>query len=141
MAASAAPRSRRSTHPAIVLRVLGAAALAVSGWLHYDLAAGPLVSDGQVTLAGLFIVQAVVAGLVALWVLVRGDRWSWVAVLVVGLASLVALVLSVYVRIPSIGPFPVLYEPLWYAEKVVAAVSAGAAAVVALVALARLLRR
>lgn len=134
MSASPAPRSRRPTQLAIVLRVLGAAALAVSGWLHYDLATGPLVSDGQVTLAGLFIAQAVVAGLVALWVLVRGDRLCWVAVLLVGVASLVALVLSVYVKIPSIGPFPALYEPLWYAEKVVAAVSAGAAAIVALVA-------
>lgn len=58
----------------------------------------------------------------------------------VGLASLTALVLSVYVRIPSIGPFPVLYEPLWYAEKVAAAMAAGTAAVVALVALRRVLR-
>lgn len=72
-----AAAARRSTHLATVLRVLGAAALAVSGWLHYDLASGPLVSDGQVTLAGLFIAQAVVAGLVALWVLVRSDRLSW----------------------------------------------------------------
>lgn len=45
-----------------------------------------------------------------------------VAAALVGLASLAALVGSVYVRIPSIGPLPGLYEPSWYLTKVAAAV-------------------
>ena len=125
------PRSR----PTLALRVLAAAALAASSYLHVALAQGPLVSGGQVTLAALFLAQAVVAGLVALWVLVRPGRLAWLAVLAVGGASFAALVLSVYVRIPAIGPFPVLYEPQWYGDKVAAAVAAAVAAVAAAVAL------
>ena len=136
MSRTATPSTRDRTPVALVLRVLGAAALAVSAYLHVHLATGPKITDGEITLAGLFLAQAVVATLVAVWVLVLGDRLAWLAAAVVGVASLGALVLSVYVEIPSIGPFPTLYEPVWYADKVVAAVSAAVAAVVALLALA-----
>lgn len=123
----------------VVLRVLGGLALGVSALIHIDIARGqPLFGDGQITLMGLFMAQGVVAALVALWVLVRGNRLSWLAVGAVGLASLAALVLSVYVEIPSIGPFPAIYEPIWYTDKYVAAAAAGAAALIALVALAGL---
>jgi hypothetical protein len=117
-------------------RVVAAAALAVSAYLHLDLARGPLVGGGQITLAGLFTAQAVVAIVVALAVLLRPGRPAWVAVAIVGLGSLAALVLSVYVQIPAVGPFPTLYEPLWYPEKVIAAGAAALAAVTAMVALA-----
>ncbi len=125
----------------IVLRVLGVVALGVSAFVHIDIASSrPLVADGQITLMGLFMAQGVVAAIAALWVLVRGDTLAWLAVGAVGLASLAALVLSVYVKIPSIGPFPVIYEPIWYTDKYVAAVAAGAAALIALVTLASLRR-
>lgn len=39
-------------------------------------------------------------------------------------------------RLPGPGPLPVLYEPVWYAEKAVAAVAAGLAALGAAVSLA-----
>jgi len=134
-------RTTRRRRTGVVPRVLGAAALGVSAYLHVDIARGlPLFGDGQVTLMGLFMAQAVVAALVAVWVLVRGDRLAWLAAGVVGLGSLAALVLSVYVRIPSIGPLPVIYEPFWYTDKYVAAAAAAVAAVVAAVALASLTR-
>ena len=129
--------TRRQPSRSLLLRVLAAVALGVSAYLHVDLAQGPLVSAGQITLAGLFIAQAVVATIVALAVLVRPGRLTWAAVAVVGLASFAALVLSVYVQIPAVGPFPTLYEPIWYGEKVAAAGAAALAALVALVALAR----
>ena len=59
----------------------------------------------------------------------------------VALGSLAALVLSVYVRIPAVGPFPELYEPIWYADKYLAAAAAAVAGVVALVAALSLRRR
>ncbi len=125
----------------IVLRVLGVVALGVSAFVHIDIASSrPLVADGQITLMGLFMAQGVVAAIVALWVLVRGDTLAWLAVGAFGLASLAALVLSVYVEIPSIGPFPTIYEPVWYTDKYVAAAAAGAAAIIALVALVRMPR-
>lgn len=130
--------ARRAPRTAgLLLRVLAAVALGVSAYLHVVLAQGPLTSGPTITVAGLFLAQAVVAGLVAVWVLVRGSRTAWAAALVVALASLAALVLSVYVQVPAIGPFPALYEPAWYPEKVVAAVSVALAAAVALLALAR----
>lgn len=138
-----ASTSRVATHrrTGVVLRVLGAAALGVSAFVHIDIARGlPLFADGGITLMGLFMAQGVVAALAALWVLLRGDTLAWLAVGAVGLASLAALVLSVYVEIPSVGPFPVIYEPIWYTEKYVAAAAAGAAALIALVALASLRR-
>ena len=132
-----APSSRTER----LLALVAAVALAVSAYVHIDLGNAPYGTDGQITLSGLFIAQALVAVLAALWVLVRPSRLAWLAVLAVGVASLLALVLSVYVRIPSVGPFPVLYEPLWYGDKVVAAVAAGVAAVAAVVALAAAGRR
>ena len=49
--------------------------------------------------------------------------------------------LSTYVRLPQVGPFPVLYEPVWYTDKVVAAVAAGVALLGALAGLAAGARR
>jgi len=134
--APARSHAPRSASRALGLRVVAAAALCLSAYLHLDLARGPLAGGGQITLAGLFTAQAVVAVVVAVAVLLRPRRPAWVAVAVVGLASLAALVLSVYVQIPAVGPFPTLYEPVWYPEKAAAAVAAALASVAALVALA-----
>lgn len=117
------------------LRWLTAAALAVSAYLHVDLASSPYYADGQLTLSALFVGQAVVAAAVAVWVLLSSGRLAKLAALAVAAGSLLALVLSVYVRLPSFGPFPVLYEPLWYADKVAAAVAAAVATVAALASL------
>ena len=134
--------TRHRARTGMLLRVLGALALGYSGWLHLRIALErpPYFADGQVTLTGLFIAQAVAVAVVVVWVLVRGDRWAWLAFGAVALGSLVALVASVYVRIPSIGPFPVIYEPLWYLDKNLAAVAAAVASVVALIALLSLRR-
>ena len=124
----------------MILRLLTAAALAVSAYVHLDLSSAPYYAAGQLTLGALFLGQAVVAAVVALWVLARPSRPSYAAAAVVAAASFLALVLSTYVRLPSVGPFPVLYEPVWYAEKVVAAAAAGVALLAALAGLARRLR-
>jgi hypothetical protein len=135
--------TRRAGRTGMALRVLGAVALGFSAYLHFRIAAErpPLLADGQITLSGLFVAQAVAATLVSLWVLVRGSRLAWLAFGAVALGSLAALVLSVYVQIPSIGPFPLIYEPIWYLDKYLAAGSAALAALVALVALAATRRR
>ena len=126
--------------PWLVVRLLTAAALAVSAFVHLRLSASPYYAAGQLTLGALFLAQAVVAVPVALWVLVRPSRAAYAAALVVGAASLLALVVSTYVRLPSVGPFPVLYEPFWYADKVVAAVAAAVAGLAAATGLARRVR-
>ncbi len=125
---------------ATAVRLLTVVALAVSAYVHVDLSSSPYYAGGQLTLGALFLGQAVVAGLVALWVLVRPSRAAYAPAAVVAAASFAALVLSTYVRLPQVGPFPVLYEPFWYADKVVAAVAAGVALLAALAGLARRVR-
>ena len=122
------------------VRLLTAVALAVSAWVHLDLSSSPYYAGGQLTLGALFLGQAVVAAVVALWVLARPSRAAYAAAAGVAAASSAALVLSTYVRLPQVGPFPVLYEPVWYADKVVAAVAAGVALLAALAGLARRVR-
>lgn len=123
-----------------MIRLLTAAALAVSAYVHLDLSSSPYWAGGQLTLGALFLGQAVVAAAVAVWVLVRPVRAACAAAAAVAAASLVALVLSTYVRLPQVGPFPVLYEPFWYADKAVAAVAAGVAVLAATAGLVRRLR-
>lgn len=138
--------SHRAPRPAdriaTALRIVGAIALGYSGYLHLRIALErpPLLADGGVTLSGLFVAQAFAAAVVVIWVLVQGRLFSWLAFAAVAFGSLAALVLSTYVRIPAVGPFPVLYEPVWYADKYLAAVSAAIAGVVAAVAVLRLRR-
>ena len=125
----------------LLARLLTAVALAVSAYVHVDLSSSPYWAGGQLTLGALFLGQAVVAGVVALWVLVRPSRAAYAVAALVAAASFLALVLSTYVRLPQVGPFPVLYEPVWYADKVVAAVAAGVALLAATAGLALAGRR
>jgi len=130
------------------LRVALAAALGYSGWVHWDLHevydanATSVLSQGD-----LFLAQAVVAWIVAAAVLVLGGhplwgRLSWLAALVVGAASLAAVLISVYVDIGQVGPIPSMYEPIWTTDKAWSAVAEGAAAGLAAVRLTLpLLRR
>lgn len=122
---------RRSPVP----RALVAVALLVSAWVHATLPAGPVTAGGRLTLAGLFLAQAVVAGLAAGWLLLLPSRAAWAAAAVVGLGSLAAVVLSTYVPLPAVGPVPALHDPDWYRVKVLAAVSAALAGAGALAGL------
>ena len=133
---STAPARRTPARPSLALRLLVALALLASAYLHVVLASGPKVSGGQLTIAALFLGQAVVAALVALWLLALPSRLAWLAAAVVGLGSLAAVVVATYVQVPAIGPFPSLYEPGWYQDKVLAALAAGVAGVAALPGLA-----
>lgn len=126
-----APAVGRLAPGVVAVRLVAAAALGASAYLHITLAEGPLAADGQVTVAGLFVAQAVVATAAALWVLLRGGRLAWAVAGVVGLGSLLALLASLYVDVPAFGPFPSIYEPGWYSDKAYAAVTAGVAAAVA----------
>lgn len=117
--------------------MLTALALLVSAYVHSDLADPPWSDDGQVTLAGLFLAQAVVSAAIGLWLLVRPGRLVLLAAGALALASLVGVLASYFVKIPSLGPLPAVYEPFWYAEKVVVLVATGLATACAALALAR----
>ena len=137
------PAGRPAARSGRALRLLGALALGISAVVHLRLALErpPLLADGGITLSGLFLAQAVAAAVVVVWVLLRGDRPAWAAFGLVAVGSLVALLASVYVEVPAIGPLPPIYEPVWYADKVISVVTAAVATVVAAVALAGTRRR
>ena len=125
----------------IVLRLLGAAALAISSYVHLHGAHFYKSLGDSITQGDLFYAQGAVAAAVALWVLATGHRWAWVAAGLVGAGSFAAVMLYRYVNVGAIGPIPNMYEPTWQTnEKLLSAYAEAAALVIAVVALSRLLR-
>ncbi len=115
----------------LALQFVTAAALAVSAYLHLNLAGGYDLIGEQVTLGHLFRVQAASAVIAGLALLARPAQLTWALAALVGFGSLAALVLTVYVAVPAIGPFPRIHEPVWFPDKTLAAVAAALAAAAA----------
>jgi hypothetical protein len=116
-------------------RVLVVAGLAVSGYVHFNLASPYAEAGGVINEGVLFNAEAVAALLAALVVAIYGNRASYLAAFAVTASAVAALLVSRYVDLGAIGPFPDLYDPVWFGEKVLAAVAAGIAALAALVGL------
>src|SRR3954454_21584272 len=113
------------------LRVLAVAALAVSAYVHLNLkhlydGNGDPISQGD-----LFLVQGLLAALVAVVLLVTGSRWAWWAAAVVGAASFAAVMVSVYTSVGEIGPLPNMHDASWFPspDKAVSAVAEAAVVV------------
>ena len=122
-------RSRSS----LVLALLAAAGLAYDAYVHLDLAS---VYDGvgdTITQGGLFRVEAALAIVAALVVLVSDHRLAWLVAGSVGLGGFAAVVLYRYVDVGAIGPVPDMYEPVWYGEKTHSALAEGGVGLVWLV--------
>lgn len=126
---------------ALVVRLLAAAGLAVSAYVHLDLARTYDGIGAQLTVGDLFRAQGVAAALAAVAVLLVRRRVVLLLALLVALASTAAVVGSVYVRIPPLGALPELYEPVWYTAKTVSALGTAAAAVLTLLLLLPYRRR
>ena len=126
------------------LRGVIAVALVVDAVVHLRLAGGYQQSaPGGIGAGNVFRIEAIVAVVVAVWVLWRGSRPALVAAFAVGLSAALAVVLYRYVDIPALGPIPAMYEPVWFLEKSLSAVCeviATASAVAALALVPRLRR-
>ncbi|GAA4605942.1 hypothetical protein GCM10023195_20930 [Actinoallomurus liliacearum] len=114
----------------LILRLLVVAGLAVDAYVHFHLA-GDLGSGGGLTEGTLFWIQGVLAALVAVLVLLRATRLTYGIAFVVAASALGAVLLYRYVDVGPLGPFPNMYEPVWYAEKVVTTVAEAVATVAA----------
>ncbi|ALE05698.1 hypothetical protein AL755_09770 [Arthrobacter sp. ERGS1:01] len=133
-------RHRGQTAVAVVLRVLAAAALSVDAVVHARLAPGyQAAAPGGLGEGNLFVAEAVAAALVGLYVLIRGSRPAWVLALLVAGGGLAVLLLYRYIDLPAFGPFPAMYEPVWFFDKTLTAFAQ--AAVVILAAAALILHR
>lgn len=116
----------------MALRVFTALALFIDAGVHVHLApgyqAGNSAGIGQ---GNLFLLESAAAVLAALYVLLRGSRAAYAAAFIVALSAFAAVVLYRYVNIPAFGPFPAMYEPVWFFEKTLSAVAEAAGAVLA----------
>jgi hypothetical protein len=106
-------RSRSS----LLLAVLAAAGLAYDAYVHLHLAKNYDAVGDTITQGGLFRVEAALAIVVGLAVLVSDHRLVWLGVGMTGLGGVAAVVLYRYVDVGAIGPIPNMHEPVWYGEK------------------------
>ncbi len=118
--------------PLWTVRLVTAAGLAIDAYVHFDLASQYAESGGTINESVLFRVEAAVAVLVAVVVIATGRLAALLAGLVVAASALAVMLVSRYVDIGPIGPFPSLYDPVWFPEKMLAAYAEGAATVTAL---------
>ncbi|MFE2463217.1 hypothetical protein [Streptomyces sp. NPDC059402] len=115
-----APRARGGGAGHLVrgaARVLAAAGLAVDAYVHAHLADRYDAVAASISQGTLFRVEAALAALAALLVLVwrrlPGDLFA----ALVAAGGLALLLVYRYVDIGELGPVPDMYEPVWYGEK------------------------
>lgn len=124
----------RSAPLLVALRILVALGLAVDAYVHFVLAPNYQFAypDG-IGGGNLFRIQAALAVVVAIYVLVRGSKLSFALAALVALSAFASVVLSTFIQLPQVGPIPAMYEPIWFFEKSVSAVAEGIAGVLAMV--------
>lgn len=120
----------KRTAASLVLAVLAAAGLAYDAYVHLHLASNYDSIGSTITQGGLFRLEAGVAILLAIAVLISDNRLVWLSVGMTGLAGVGAVLLYRYVDVGKIGPVPNMYEPVWFAEKTRSALAEGGVVVV-----------
>ncbi len=115
----------------VAARIWTAVALLVNAYVHFLLATpfdsvvGTLVSQGT-----LFRIQGVVNILATILILVVHRWWAGLVAATVAAGGLALLVASVYVPLDfSALGLPVIYEPVWYQDKVIAVIAQGMAVI------------
>jgi hypothetical protein len=122
-----------------VLTLIAAAGLAIDAYVHFDLAAAYSgVKSSVLNQGDLFRGEGTVAAIAAAAVLLRPRRYTAAFAFVVAAAGTAAVLVYAYVDVGAFGPFPNMYDPLWFGEKTLSAVAEGAAALAALVLFALL---
>jgi hypothetical protein len=113
-------------------RIAAAVGLAIDAYVHLDLAHVYAEGGGAINEGVLFRAEAAAALLAAAAVIITGRRVCYLAGLAVAASALAVMLVSRYVDLGPIGPFPGLYDPAWYPEKLLAAFAEGAATAAAL---------
>jgi hypothetical protein len=119
-----------------VLTVIVAAGLAIDAYVHLDLASTyDVVKTSTLSQGDLFRVEAVLAIVAGVALLVRPRRYTaWFAFLV-SAGGVAAVLVYRWVDVGKVGPLPNMYEPYWYGEKTLSLVAEAIAAVAAAVLL------
>ncbi len=124
----------RPTSPLLAaLRTATVAALAVDAIVHLRLAPGFALGYPEGINGGnLFRLAAAAAVVAAVVVALRGTRAAFLFAAAVLAGAFGALIVSTYVNVPTLGPIPSMYEPVWYRDKTITAVAEGLGALTAL---------
>ena len=120
----------RSTIISWTLRVGAAAALGIDAAVHWQNASAYDAVAATVSQGQLFRVEAALAVVVGLLVLVRPQPSSWLAALAVAASALGAVLLYRYMDVGALGPLPDMYENTWHVPGKPLSAAAEAAAVV-----------
>ena len=129
------PGAGTTTPVQAVLRVLAAAGLAVDAEIHARLADQYDPVTESISQGTLFRLEAALAALAALLVLVWRSRLADLFALAVSLGGLAVLLIYRYIDVGVLGPFPDMYEPLWFTDKTVVAIAEAVSALMALILL------
>jgi hypothetical protein len=122
----------RSAIVSWALRLGTAAALGIDAIVHWQNAPAYDAVTGTISQGQLFRVEAALAVVVGLLVLVRPRPSSWLAALLVAASALAAVLLYRYVDVGALGPLPDMYENTWQVPgKLLSAYAEGAAVVLA----------
>ena len=117
-----------------VLIAIVVVGLAIDAYVHFDLASTYDVvksKSGGLTQGDMFRIEAVLAIIAGVALLVRPRRYTALFAFVVSAGGVLAVLLYRYVDVPAIGPIPRMYEPYWYGEKTLSLVAEAIAAVAA----------
>jgi hypothetical protein len=117
----------------LTLALIAAAGLAIDAYVHFDLASTYAPIKSSVLNQGdLFRGEAVVAAIAAAGVLLRPRRYTAAFAFLVAAAGTAAVLVYAYVDLGAFGPFPDMYDPLWFGEKTLSVVAEGVGALAAL---------
>lgn len=142
MTASLRSRASRFLTLSMALRVICAVGLGIDARVHLKLApAYDSIKSSVVSQGTLFRIEAVLAIVAALLVLVIHKRITALIVVAVAGGGLVALLVYRYFDIGAIGPLPPMYEPAWYPDKTNTCIAQAVATVAGLVLLVPALNR
>jgi hypothetical protein len=109
----------------LILRLLVFVTLAIDAYVHFDLASSFDANTANISEGNLFRIEASVAVATAILV-IAVRRWITDLLAFLVLASgFGVLLIYRYIDIGAFGPFPSLYEPIWYTKKTLAAVAEG----------------
>lgn len=115
------------------LAIVAAAGLVVDAWVHFDLASSyDGIASSTLTQGDLFRAEAVGALVAAVGVLLRPRRYTAAFAFLVAAGGTAAVLVYAHVDVGAFGPFPNMYDPIWYPEKTLSAWAEGIAAVAAL---------
>lgn len=115
------------------LALVTAAGLAIDAYVHFDLASEyDVIKSSALSQGDLFRAEATVAIIAAAAVLLRPRRYTAAFAFVVAAAGTAAVLVYAYINIGAFGPFPNMYDPIWFPKKTLSVWAEGIAAAAAL---------